>query len=430
MRQIIQFPHLKRRWLHRLASAESGAAAVLAAVLFPAIIGGIGLGSEAGYWYLKQRQLQHAADLAAHAAGTRMRSGDSDATLYTIARRIAGKAGYTPQAGELVLHTPPLDGVYANNEDAVEVRLTRQIPRMFSGIFSGAPVALNAEAVALIRDGNEACVLALSRDASPGVKLSGSSLVELNGCDLASNSLAADSILMSGGSASLSAGCVYSVGEIVETTRLTLTECAAVKEYASVTQDPYASVPEPTNLAAIPLATDRTGTFTPTYDYAPGVKAMRFTGIDKLFGTVTLDPGLYVIDGGTLHANAGTTITGTGVTIFLANGATVQLNGTAILNLSPPTTGPYSGLAFFGSRSSVGVTHQVNGNSGSVVEGAVYFPKSHIQFSGNSKTSGGGGCTQVIGNTVELTGNSSLRSTCQASGTRDLLANRFVRLVE
>jgi hypothetical protein len=72
----------------------------------------------------------------------------------------------------------------------------------------------------------------------------------------------------------------------------------------------------------------------------------------------------------------------------------------------------------------------VNGNSGSVVEGAVYFPTSHVQFSGNSKTSGGGGCTQVIGNTVELTGNSSLRSTCESSGTRDLLANRFVRLVE
>jgi hypothetical protein len=240
------------RLLRRFAKAESGAAVVLAAVMFPAIIGGIGLGSEAGYWYLMQRQLQHAADLSAHAAGTRMRSGDSDATLKAIAQRIASKAGYTPQAGELVLNTPPEDGEFVNNPDAVEVRLTRELPRMFSAIFSSEPVALSAEAVALIRDGNEACVLALSANASPAVKLSGSSLVELNGCDLASNSLAADSVLMNGGSASLKAGCVYSVGEIVETNRLTLTECARVKEYASVTRDPYASVPEPANIGSVP----------------------------------------------------------------------------------------------------------------------------------------------------------------------------------
>jgi hypothetical protein len=404
---------------------------VLAAVLFPAIIGGIGLGSEAGYWYLKQRQLQHAADLSAHAAGTRMRSGDSNATLKTIAHRIASKAGYTPQAGELVLNTPPSGGEFAANPDAVEVRLTRQIPRMFSGIFSSEPVALSAEAVALIRDGNEACVLALSGSASPAIKLSGSSLVELNGCDLASNSLAADSVLMNGGSAALSAGCVYSVGEIVETNRLTLTECDAVKEYASVTRDPYASVAEPANIGSIPATTQTTGEFTPTYDYGNGVKAMRFAAGWSPRDTVTLNPGLYIVDGGTLAANgSGTTISGAGVTFFFANGAKAQLNGNASLNLSPPTSGPYSGLTFFGSRAGTGVTHQVNGTIGSVVEGAVYFPKSHIQFSGNSKTSGGGGCTQVIGNTVELTGNSSLRSTCQSSGTRNVLANRFVRLVE
>ena len=422
--------HRQFEWCRRFAAAESGGAAVLAAVLFPAIIGGIGLGSEAGYWYLKQRQLQHAADLSAHAAGTRLRSGDSDAELKTAAQRIAAKAGYTPQQGELVVRTPPADGAYANNRDAVEVQLTRQVPRMFSAIFSRDAVTLKAEAVALVRAGNEACVLALSPTASPAVKLSGSSLVELNGCDLASNSLATDSVLMSGGSAALKAGCVYSVGEIVETTRLTLTECEAVKEYASVTQDPYASVPEPTNLASIPVSTQTTGEINATYQYTPEVKALRFAGGVTLTGTVTFGPGLYVIDGGPLKANANTTVTGTGVTFFFANGATAQINGTAYLNLSPPTTGPYSGLTFFGSRSGTGVTHQVNGTSGSVVEGAVYFPSSAIQFSGNSRTSGGGGCTQVIGATVELTGNTSLRSTCTASGTREVLANRFVRLVE
>jgi hypothetical protein len=236
---------------------------------------------------------------------------------------------------------------------------------------------------------------------------------------------------MNGGSASLRAGCVYAVGQIVETTRLTLTECEAVKEFAPVTADPYAAVPEPTGVACDGRTSLSAGTVTPSITMASGVKAMRFCGGLDLQGEIHLDPGLYIIDGGMLTANGGgTKIIGEGVTFHLTNGAASRLNGNAFLDLSAPTSGPYSGLVFFGSHGGVGLTHQVNGTAGSIVEGAVYFPASHISFSGNSKTSGGGGCTQVIGYTVELTGNSSLRSSCEMTGTRSLLANRFVRLVE
>jgi hypothetical protein len=420
----------------RFIGDPSGSAAVLAALLFPVVIGGIGLGAEVGFWYFKERQLQHAADLSAHAAGTRKRAGDPEENLREIALNIASKSGFDESSGTLTITAPPETGENAGNADAVEVRLTREVPRLFSAIFNDEPVALDVRAVALIRGGQEACVLALSPSAANAVKLSGSSLVDLQNCDLASNSMASDAILMSGGSAALKAGCVYAVGEIVETTRLTLTECEEVKEYASVTADPYALVAEPAGIPNIPCSSQNLGNsntetaFTPAYAHASGMRAARFCGGLSIQGTVTFEPGLYVIDGGTFSANAGAVISGTGVTFFLTNGATARLNGSAALDVSPPTIEPYSGLTFFGSRSGAGLTHQVNGNSGSIVEGAVYFPSSHVQFSGNSKTSGGGGCTQVIGDTVELTGNSSLRSSCAASGTRDVLANRFVRLVE
>lgn len=409
---------------------DAGAVAIMAAAMFPIVIAGIGFGGEVGFWYFKDRQLQHAADLSAHAAGTRKRAGDSRNELENAALKIAQKAGFDISSGTLTVVAPPTTGENAGNPDAVEVRVTRQVPRMFTAIFNDEPVQLDARAVALLRDGNEACVLALATTASGAVKLSGSSLVELNGCDLASNSMASDSILMNGGSASLKAGCVYAVGEIIETTRLALTECDAVKEFAPVSADPYASVEEPTNISSVPCYTGNFQTITASHPYKPGVNAARFCAGIRFSGNVTLGPGLYIVDGGLLRANAGTTITGTGVTFYLANSATSQFNGNATLDLSPPTEGPYSGLTFFGSRSATGTTHEVKGNFDSVVEGAVYFPASHIQFSGNSRTSGGGGCTQVIANTVELTGNSSLRSTCQASGTRTVLANRFVRLVE
>ena len=416
--------------LRRLVADEAGAAAVVAAVVFPVVVGGIGLGGEVGYWYMKERQLQHAADISAHAAGTRKRAGDGEDEIVAAALNLASKSGFDPGAGTLRVFDPPQTTDYAGNKDAVEVRLTRSVPRLFTLLFSPEPVEMATTAVALIRDGNEACMLALSRTASPGVKLSGSSLVSLENCDVASNSLAADSILMNGGSASLTAGCVYAVGEIVATTRLNLTECDEPRPNAPLSADPYAAVEEPANIGSVPASPQTSGVFTPTYTYPSGVKAMRFQNGVRFSGTVTLQPGLYIIDGGILRANAGTTITGAGVTLYFANGATSSFNGGATLNLSPPLDGPYSGLTFFGSRNDTGTVHQVNGNAGSVVEGAVYFPTTNVQFSGNSKSSGGGGCTQVIADTIELTGNSSLRSSCSVSGTRDLLANRFVRLVE
>jgi Putative Flp pilus-assembly TadE/G-like len=46
-----------------LQSDQSGAAAVVIAIVFPILVGGMGLGAETGYWYVTQRKLQHAVDV-------------------------------------------------------------------------------------------------------------------------------------------------------------------------------------------------------------------------------------------------------------------------------------------------------------------------------------------------------------------------------
>ncbi|HXV28910.1 MAG TPA: pilus assembly protein TadG-related protein, partial [Sinorhizobium sp.] len=76
---------LARRWLKE----DRGAVAVIAAITFPVLVGAMGLGAETGYWHLKQRKLQHAADVSAHAAAVRHRAGDAQASLDSAALRIA-----------------------------------------------------------------------------------------------------------------------------------------------------------------------------------------------------------------------------------------------------------------------------------------------------------------------------------------------------
>jgi Putative Flp pilus-assembly TadE/G-like len=417
----------------------SGAAVVVAALIFPIVIGGLGLGAETGYWYLTQRKLQHAADVSAHAAGVRVRAGDGATPINAAALNIATASGLSASVGSIVVNAPPLSGAKAGAAGSVEVILTEVHPRLFSSVLSSQPVTIRGRAVASLVAHSKACVLALSPAASGAITVSGSTNVDLAGCDIASNSNAADSFLMSGASAALSAGCVAAVGGAVTTSNLTLTQCSAVKPFAPVVRDPYASVTEPSAIG--PCQNSNVGsshgltTLTPTDNQPGGVKSMRFCNGLNAKGTVSFSPGLYIIEngsltinGGDLNSNSTVQFSGSGVTFYFVNGGNLRLGSKLTLNLSAPTGGPFSGILFFGSRTTAGAGQIITGASASTLQGAIYMPASDITFTGNSSTTNG--CTQVIARTVTFTGSSSLRSSCADSGTSTIATNETVEIVE
>jgi hypothetical protein len=432
---------LVRRFLgcsRNLYDDKSGAAAAIAAIVFPVVVGGIGLGAETGYWYLSQRKLQHAADVSAHAAGVRIRAGDNLTQVVAAARNIATVSGLSTSVGTIVVNAPPATGTKAGIAGSVEVLLTEVQPRLFSAVFSRQPVTIKARAVTTIVTHSKACVLALSPTASGAVTVSGSTTVSLAGCDVASNSNASDSFLMSG-AAALAAACVYAVGDAVTTSQLTMNPCTAVKTYAPVVLDPYAAVAEPSAIGGCQNRNVGTPqgstTLTPTDNQPNGVKSMHFcNGLDAK-GVVTFKPGLYIIENGNLTVNGGNLtststvqLTGTGVTFYFVNGGYLNLGSKATLNLSAPTSGPFSGILFFGSRTTAGTTQTITGSSDSTLQGAIYMPASNIKFTGNSSNTGG--CTQVIGLTVTFIGNSSLGSSCDNAGTSTIATNQTVDIVE
>ena len=147
----------------------------------------------------------------------------------------------------------------------------------------------------------------------------------------------------------------------------------------------------------------------------------------NLSGTKTLSPGVYVVSGGNFRINANANISGSGVTIYFTAGTSVSINGTATVNLSAPTSGTYSGMLFFGDRSATdNVT--LNGTAASKLTGAVYFANQDINYLGNF--SGNGGCTQVVGKTVEWSGNTTINQDCTAYGMKTIPAMQLVKLVE
>ncbi|MXQ10683.1 TadE/TadG family type IV pilus assembly protein [Microvirga makkahensis] len=420
-----------RAKLSTFRTDDGGAIAVVAAIVFPVLIGAMGLGAEAGYWYLAQRKLQHAADVSAHAAAIRKRAGDDQSGIAAAALHVAQASGFSSEAGTIQVSTPPTSHAYSGDRSSIEVVLTQVQPLLFSSLFLSDPVNIHARAVAKLDMVSQACILALSPSAPGAVTVAGSTVVTLNGCDVASNSNASDSLKMQGGG-HLTTDCISTVGGAVTTSDLTLQTCDAVREQAPVTMDPYADVSEPA-ISGTCYKPDSYSTgsalLTPTYQSHPsGLPTLRFcAGLKVTGGSITFNPGLYIIEG-EFAVSAGTTLVGSGVTFYMAKGASLKLNGGAQINLDAPAEGPFAGILFFGARDSTVASHQVNGASGSAFNGAIYFPGSGIEYSGRAGSTGG--CTQIIGKTVTFTGNSEVQSDCQATGTRPIVTSQSVKLVE
>lgn len=411
---------------------EVGAVAVIVGMVFPLLVGGMALGTEAGYWYLSQRKLQHAADLAAYSAAVQLRSGRSEAIMIAAAAEVAKGNGLRTDDDTLVVRNPPANGIRKDIMTAAEVEITRQQTRYFTLIYDNMPVEMRARAVAEYVAGSNACLLALDSSAAGAITVSGSSEVIFDGCDVATNSTNPEAFLMSGGSVKLSTGCVQSVGGAEITSGLTLTDCDAPRTQAPVVVDPYADIAEPMLMGTCEPgfvgANGTTTDVTPSESHSLGLPLVRYCGGLDLKGTVNFAPGLYIVDGGSFKINASSVITGTDVTFFMTNGASLSYNGGASINLSAPTAGPLSGLLFFGDRDDIGVAHTINGTSGSVLNGAVYMPGGDLNYSGDF--SGGSGCTQIVMRRVSFTGNSSLSVDCTASGTRRIAVGEMIALIE
>lgn len=422
---------LTRLTPQRLARDSSGAVAIMAALAFPALIGGMALGTEVGLWYLNQRKLQQAADIAAYAAAVQLRAGRTQQEMWTAAAAVAERSGM--RAGDqLVPRHPPASGARQGESTAVEITLTRQQTRFFTLIFDTEPVAISARAVAGLLASGNACLLALDPTANRAIQVSGSANVTFDACDIATNSSAADAFHMQGGAVRLTTGCIHSVGGATTTTALTLTSCAMPNVNAPATRDPYADVAQPAVSGSCQSGNigqnNQSTTITPQFDHPSGLRATRFCGGLSPNGTVTFEPGLYIIDGGEFSLNAQTTVVGDGVVFLLTNGARMRFNGGATLNLTAPDAGPLAGLLFFGSRSDVGVQHVINGTATSQLNGAVYLPSGDLDYSGNF--SGASGCTQVISRRITFIGNSSLSVNCAAAGTRPIPAAQTIALLE
>ena len=410
---------------------RTGSVAATVAILSPVLIGAMGLGAETGYWYLKQRRIQNAADVAVHAAAVRLHNGDAAAGYTAMASYVAGRAEVDMGDAAITVNVPPTSGAFAGESGAVEVILTEDIPRSFSAVFEPGTVTVTGRSVAVLDGGGPGCIMALSATEQEAINVGGSANINLAGCDMVSNA-AGISFDMDGGGGSVHARCIQTVGQAVTTNSLTV-DCAQLREYAPPAPDPYAGVDEPVpngiclpgNVGANHVVTN----LSPIVPHTSGLASMRFCNGLTLRGDVNMAPGIYFIEGGDFRINAGTNVLGDGVVIYLADGVEMDFNGSAHIDLSAPTSGPYAGILVFGSRDATTMSHKINGDAGVIVDGAIYTPASHLDILGSAGTSAIS-CTQMIGNTLAFSGNGAININCTNTAGSDGHTGLRVVLVE
>ncbi|CCE01436.1 pilus assembly protein TadG-related protein [Bradyrhizobium sp. STM 3809] len=104
-------------------------------------------------------------------------------------------------------------------------------------------------------------------------------------------------------------------------------------------------------------------------------------------GTLTLNPGLYIIKG-TMTFNSGWTVTGNGVTFYLVDqNATLTFNGNVNATLSAPTTGTYANILMYEPTGLSTTNLPINGTSGSSFTGLMYLPSRNVTINSVSNVS-------------------------------------------
>ena len=414
--------NMKTTW-RRLPGDRSGTILVMTALLMPVFVGAMALGAEVSYWYFTQRKLQNSADVAAYAGAVKLRFEKDADTIAGAAKSAAINSGYRDSIGVVDTNWPPLSGAFVGDMDSVEVTVTENVPRLFTSLFFNGTVPLSGRAVAQIHQGESACILALHQTAGGAVTFSGSSDTELIKCNVHSNSIADDSVLVKG-SSDVEMPCVSAVGKVDATSGLDLYECAAAIEHASPVTDPFAGVLAPSLAAPCEPKNKFGGGSSKSYTISPG----RYCGGLTLQREATLDPGVYIVDGGDLQINSKAEVSGSDVTFYLVNGGVVKINGTAELDLSAPTSGTYSDLLVFVDRNEPYSKHFINGDSDSELDGGLYAPSAHMQLTGSNTADGG--CIRIVALTIEVTGAADFGADCTGAGFAGADEDQLVLLKE
>lgn len=372
------------RSLRRSRPKEMGQAMVLISAGTVVLLAAAGLAIDVGSFRNVRERMQTAADSAA-IAGVQALNNDN---WEKAAENDAALNGFSSDKNgvEVNVYHPPSSGAYANNVNYVQVVISQPQPTYFMRVLGVNKVNVSVNSVAHIGSGpNCVYVLDPNSDASLGeMTASGGATVKAS-CGIIVDSASSTALTASGGGTSVKASQIAIVGGWSTNSGAVISPIPRTGIIPG--DDPLSYVPEPSQGTCLKQGNYHVtgGTLYPgTYCGGMTINAGAVT---------TMNPGVYFIDGGGLTINGGANVRGSGVTIYNSFDGNhryqgISIDGSAIVALSAPTSGPLEAMLFFQDRSvpqgSPGSS--IGGGAAQSYEGALYFPTTSLSYSGGSST--------------------------------------------
>lgn len=401
-----------------------GIALIWVALMGIVFVGFVGLAIDTSFCLWAAHRLQIAADAAALAGAQRVRvdvpAAQNAAITVAQANTAAGQPvqltanGGNDPAGDIVV------GVYDSqarvftptlvSPNAVKVSARRTgsslggpLGLYFGPVFGVNTVNITRSAVALSGGGLGAGLLVLSSHDPMALDLRGASNLEVRdgAIQVNSDNTSKNAAMNAGGNVTVNAPEINVVGDVSAPPSIR----DKVNTPADVVPDPLASLPPvPTPYGADLGQIKTAGTYQPGY-YSGGINA----GNPK--GTITLEPGIYILDGVGLSLGSKAVLAANGVMLYVTGSGSVDIQAGSKVTLTPPDPALYSypgvdtykGIAIFQDRNDAHAG-TLNGHPGIIVKGTIYMPTAAVTFVGTSDSIG----NQMIVNTLQFVGNASL----------------------
>jgi Flp pilus assembly protein TadG len=376
---------------------ESGYGLVFAAFGLIVLLGAAGMSVDFGYLRYQRRLLQSAADSAALAGAAQLGAGGSGAQAVLAAKNDSELNGFQDGTGNITVTATQT--AINGNANTMQVQVTNIYPTFFMRIFGGAMRNVTVSTAATAQYlGGRGCIYALT--GGGGLNVTGT--VNVPNCNVISNqnitgggSITAASIGAHGRS-SVAATPTAITGTLQASDPLSYLPaqgtgggCINTANYTNADNGKGAVTLNPGKYCGISFA-PRTGRFNPGFTQ-----------------NVRFNPGTYVITTGGLSFRGSGTVTGTGVTFYVAGGA-VGFSTTQTIQLKPSTNAPYAGVMIFQPAGNNNAA-TINGANGSYVQGALYFPNATLNVSGAAR-SGNLDYMLLVAQTINISTNVSFQS--------------------
>jgi hypothetical protein len=422
-------------FIKKLRRDRRGNVLAIAGATIPLVVGAAGLATDTIQWATWKRELQRAADSAAFAGVYAKQQGAATAD-NAVAKDWAkhNNTGISLVTGYPQIAYPTGSGY----SGGVRVTFAIQKRLSFSSMFLSAPPTITASATAGLVPGGKFCVVALESGTTAGITIGGSADVDL-GCGVISNSIAVDeSIDVNGNAYRLAAAPVAGSGGL-PITSLQNHGASDIQPYHMPQQDPYAGEYE---TSIPPSQTCRNNlNASGARDGAGKINPGCYNSFNLSNGLNELNPGVYYLNNTGLTMNGNEVLRGNGVTIILTgtDPGSVSVNGNSVIDLVAPNDancGVYGGVDTCNYKKMLMIQSEladnanantINGNNGANLDGAIYFPKGTMTFTGSSTAATQ--CAMIVSLRVDFQGNNEIQndtSTCESNGQVD---NYVVRLV-